>query len=197
MYVAVTGGIGSGKSTFANLLGDLGAQVIHADELARQVLSADSPLVQLVVERFGPSIKAADGGIDRAALASIVFADPSALAELESLTHPEVARLGKQIRDTLDPQDIVIYDVPLLVEKNMAQQFDAVIVVQAPVELRLERLASRGVDRLDALARIDNQASDEQRRAVADFVVDNSDGLLPLQAQAEAIFSQLKSMSSR
>lgn len=197
MYVAVTGGIGSGKSTFANLLGDLGAQVIHADELARQVLSAGSPLVPLVVERFGQSIKGADGGIDRAALASIVFADPQALSDLEALTHPEVARLGKEIRDSLDPHEIVIYDVPLLVEKNMAPQFDAVIVVLAPVELRLDRLATRGMDRSDALARIDNQATDEQRREVADFVVDNSDGLVALQAQAEVIFTELKSRSGR
>lgn len=189
MYVGVTGGIGSGKSEFARLLGDLGAHVIDADQLARDALADGSPAVAQVAEAFPSCV--AGGHVDRAALASAVFGDAAALRRLEGIVHPEVARLAAHARSSVPAGAVVVYDVPLLTEKGMAGQFDAVVVVTAPMETRLARLAARGVSRGDALARIESQATDAERAAIADVLVDNSGSLEDLRQQARRVMASL------
>lgn len=188
MYVGLTGGIGSGKSALAALLAEQGAHVIDADLLARQVVSDEA---QVIDGKLGPGLLASDGSVNRAALAARIFSDPAARAWLESLVHPEVARRAAALRAGLPPDAVVVYDVALLAEKGMRGQFDAVIVVTAPVEQRLARLEQRGVPRDDALARMAAQASDEERARVADIVVDNSGSMNDLRESAAGVWRQL------
>ena len=190
VYIGLTGGIGSGKSTAAKFFADLGAIVIDADEQARAALGQGSPLLADIEFQFGPGL-VSDGVLDRQALASTVFADEEKRVQLEQLVHPEVARRVRDIRAELPDGAVVIYDVPLLVEKSMESQFDAVIVVHSPAESRLERLEHRGVTREDAKARMSHQASDEQRSAVATYVVDNSGDLEDLRRQCEQVWSAI------
>jgi dephospho-CoA kinase len=193
LNVGLTGGIGSGKSTVAARLAELGAVVIDSDQLAREVVAVGSPGLTRVVERFGPEVLAEDGSLDRPKLGRLVFADPAALADLNAIVHP----LVRARSDALTAQALargvsaVVHDIPLLVENKLAAGFDKVIVVEAPVELRLQRLAGRGLDAETARARIAAQASDEQRRAVADIVVDNSGSPAELTAQVDAIWAGL------
>lgn len=188
MYVGLTGGIGSGKSALAALLAEQGAHVIDADLLARQVVSDEA---QVIEGQLGPGLLASDGSVNRAALAARIFSDPAARAWLESLVHPEVARRAAALRAGLPPDAVVVYDVALLAEKGMRGQFDAVIVVTAPVEQRLARLEQRGVPRDDALARMAAQASDEERARIADIVVDNSGSMNDLRESAAGVWRQL------
>lgn len=190
VYIGLTGGIGSGKSTAAKFFADLGAIVIDADEQARAALGQGSPLLADIEFQFGPGL-VSDGVLDRQALASTVFADEEKRVQLEQLVHPEVARRVRDIRAELPDGAVVIYDVPLLVEKSMESHFDAVIVVHSPAESRLERLEHRGVTREDAKARMSHQASDEQRSAVATYVVDNSGDLEDLRRQCEQVWSAI------
>jgi dephospho-CoA kinase len=184
--MGLTGGIGSGKSTFAAMLADLGAVVIDADALARQALAPGSPLVAEVAAMYPDVVD--EGVIDRGALAAHVFTDAQAKAWLEGLVHPEVARLAAHARQAAGPDSLVVYDTPLLVEKGTAGDFDVVVVVEAPLEDRLSRLEQRGLSRPDALARMAVQATDDERAAVADLVVSNGGSRADLQQQAAAVF---------
>ncbi len=188
VVVGLTGGIGSGKSTVSEILEARGAVVIDADRIARQVVEPGGPAYGPVVERFGRRVVGQDGSIDRPALASIVFADDDARADLERLTHPAI---GAVIADRLAAErgtdHLVVLDVPLLVEarRNRAE-VAAVIVVDTPAELAVERLVSgRGMDRADVEARMAAQADREKRLARADFVIDNSGSMDDLGRQVD------------
>lgn len=190
VYVGLTGGIGSGKTTAAAMFADFGAIVIDADEQARAALGPDSPMLGTIESQFGPGI-VVDGVVDRQALASAVFADEDKRVQLERLVHPEVARRVSSLRASLRDDAVVIYDVPLLVEKNMQSQFDAIIVVQSSMESRLARLEQRGVSQVDATARMNHQATDEQRANVATYVIDNSGDLENLRQQCQQVWSAI------
>ena len=190
--MALSGGVGSGKSTVARLLADRGAVIIDADAIAREVVEPGTPGYAEVVARFGDAV-VADGRLDRAALAEIVFNDAEALADLNAIVHPRVGARVAELTDAADPDAIVVYDVPLLAENGARDGFDAVVMVVADREARLERLAQRGMARDDAQARMAAQASDEQRRALADQVIDNSGTHEELAAAVDALWSGLVS----
>ncbi|MBM3658490.1 MAG: dephospho-CoA kinase [Actinobacteria bacterium] len=194
LLVGLTGGIGSGKSTVARLLEGRGAVIVDADQVARDVVEPGMPAFTQLVERFGPEILGPDGRLDRPRLAEIAFATEEGTAALNAITHPAV---GEEFlrRMAAAPEDgIVVCDVPLLVESEDARSrgYEFVIVVEAPRELRLERLAGRGVPRPDAEARMAKQATDEQRRAHATWVVDNSGDLASLEQQVATIWAALE-----
>ena len=174
LRIGLTGGIGSGKSTVAALLAERGAVLVDADRIARAVLEPGTPGLAAVAGEFGTGVLTADGALDRAALAAVVFADPRARARLDALVHPLVrAQAAEEIARA--PEDaVVVQDVPLLVETGQAGSYDLVVVVETDLATRLRRLVERGLTEDDARARIAAQATDEQRRAVADVVLDNS-----------------------
>ncbi len=193
LRIGLTGGIGSGKSTVAARLAELGAVVIDSDLLAREAVAVGSPGLARVVRRFGADVLSPDGSLDRPALGTLVFGDPAALADLNAIVHPLVRARSEELTAAAvaDGARAVVQDVPLLVETGLAASYDKVIVVEAPLELRLERLAGRGLDAETARARIAAQASDEQRRAVADVVLDNSGSVAELAAQVDAAWGRL------
>ena len=186
MRIAVTGGIGSGKSAVAERLAAHGAVVVDADRIAREVVEPGTPGLAAVVAEFGPGVLTPDGALDRAAMAASVFADPGRRAALEAIVHPLVAQRSAELFAAAGTEAVVVYDVPLLAETGGALgrtgEFDAVVVVEAPVETRVARLVARGLTEQDARARIAAQATDEQRRAVADHVVTNDGDLAALDA---------------
>ncbi|ARD41740.1 dephospho-CoA kinase [Actinomyces gaoshouyii] len=173
LRVGLTGGIGTGKSTVARLLIEHGAGVVDADAIAREVLAPGSKGLAEAAAAFGDGILAADGSLDRAALASRVFGDAAARARLDAITLPRIAELAAYRLEAVSPGGVAVYDVPLLVESGIADLFDCVIVVEASRETRLARLARRGMDEADSLRRIAAQASDAQRRCLADIVLPN------------------------
>jgi dephospho-CoA kinase len=194
--IAVTGGIGSGKSAVTSRLAQRGAVVVDADVLARAVVAPGTPGFTAVVKEFGRDVVAADGSLDRAALAAIVFTDPVRRSALEAIVHPLVAAESAALLDSAPESAVVVYDVPLLAESGVldddsGRRFDTVVVVTAPLEVRVERLVARGMSEQDARARIDAQASDEQRRALADHVVDNSGDLTDLDAAVASLWDAL------
>jgi len=174
LRVGLTGGIGSGKSTVSKQLAELGAVVVDADVIAREVVEPGMPALTAIRERFGPGVVADDGVLDRAGLGRIVFGDPAALKDLEAITHPAIwARTAELIAEAPDDATVV-HDMPLLVEAGMAGEYHLVIVVGASEETRLRRLVElRGMPEADARARIAAQANDSQRRAAADVWLDN------------------------
>jgi dephospho-CoA kinase len=174
LRIGLTGGIGSGKSTVAGLLAERGAVVIDADRIAREVVEPGTPGLAAVVEAFGDGILAADGSLDRPALAAVVFTDAEARARLDGIVHPLVRDRAVQLAAAAAADAVLVNDVPLLVETGQAGSYDLVLVVEADLDTRLARLVDRGVPEDDARARIAAQATDEQRRAVADVVLDNS-----------------------
>lgn len=197
MKVGLTGGIGSGKSTVAELLAEHGATVFDADAIAREVIEPGTPGFHAVVERFGTDVVTADGALDRAALAGVIFADDDARADLNAIVHPLVgARFAEQMA-AAPPEVIVVYDVPLLVEGNLAEGFDVVVVVEADVRARLERLRSRGMSEEDARARMAAQATDEQRRAVAHEVINNGGTGEDLADQVNDLWQRLTARRDR
>lgn len=191
LRVGLTGGIGSGKSTVARLLADHGAHVVDADATAREVVEPGTPGLAEVRRAFGPEVVSRDGSLDRAALASVVFADPGLRERLEAIVLPLVAERSAWLMEQAGPGAVAVYDVPLLVEQGMADLFDCVVVVEAPLELRLARLAGRGLSRDEAVERMSHQADDSERRAVADVVVHNGDGRDRLAESAEALWLRL------
>jgi dephospho-CoA kinase len=199
LLVGLTGGIGSGKSTVARLLAARGAVIVDADEVARHVVEPGQPAFERLVERFGPEIVGTDGRLDRARLAELAFATPEATADLNAITHPAVGAEFLRRMEAAPKDAIVVCDVPLLVESETAASrgYEYVIVVEAPRELRLERLEARGIGRADAEARMATQATDEQRRAVATHVVDNSGDLEHLERQVEAVWRELVAIHER
>jgi dephospho-CoA kinase len=175
LLVGLTGGIGSGKSTVAELLAERGAVVIDADDLARRAIMPGTESFDRVVAAFGRGILGPDGDIDRAALAAIVFDDPMRLRELETIVHPEVARLyAEAIEPYADTDQVIVYAVPLLAERGLAEGFDVVVVVVADVDRRIERLMrDRGMAADEVRARVAAQLADEERARVADVLLDN------------------------
>lgn len=193
LLVGLTGGIGSGKSTVAALLAQRGAVVIDADAIAREVVEPGSPALERLVERFGPGILAADGSLDRPALARLAFATEADRKDLEAITHPAIGERFLE-RIAAAPTDaVVVHDVPLLAESAAATSrgYAAVVVVEAPRDLRLVRLEGRGLERADAEARMAQQASDEDRRALATHLVDNAGDLPALEEQVDGIWADL------
>ena len=189
LRVGLTGGIGAGKSMVAALLEERGAVVTSADEVARDVVSPGSDGLAAVVAEFGDGILAPDGSLDRSALGRLVFSDDLRRARLEEILLPLIAAEAWARMDTVPAGQVVVYDVPLLVEGQMQDMFDLVIVVEADLELRLERLSERGMNRDEALARIAVQATDEERRGVADVIVSNSGTLEDLRAEVDRLWS--------
>lgn len=174
LRIGLTGGIGAGKSTVAGLLADRGAEIIDADAIAREVVAPGEPLLDVLAEAFGDDIIAADGGLDRAALAAVAFADPESTSRLGALMHP-VIRDRTAERFAASTAEVVVHDVPLLVENHMEVGYHLSLLVDVPAEVRLERLvATRGMDRTDAETRIARQADDAQRRAACDVIVANT-----------------------
>ncbi|GAA4668968.1 dephospho-CoA kinase [Frondihabitans cladoniiphilus] len=196
MFVTgLTGGIAAGKTVVAGRFAERGAAVIDADRLAREVVEPGTPGLAAIAERFGTGILRSDGSLDRPALGALVFSDPAARKDLEAITHPAVQELSqRRMREAVseDPGRLVVYDVPLLVEARGVGEFDFVVVVQAPREIRLERLtALRGMDAQEAERRIDSQATDAQRAAVADAIVDSSGSLESTLAQTDRLYDDL------
>ena len=191
MRVGLTGGVGSGKSTISALLAAHGAAVIDADALAREVVEPGTPGYDAVVARFGSGVVAADGSLDRAALAAIVFNDETARSDLNAIVHPLVGRRTAELMTATGPDDIVVYDVPLLVETGLAEGFDVVVVVLADVEVRVRRLVERGMPEADARARMAAQATDDERRAVATEILTNDGSREELATQVDALWERL------
>jgi dephospho-CoA kinase len=187
--VGLTGGAGAGKSTVAARLRELGAIVIDADALAREVLEPGSEGLSEVAEEFGAGVLRSDGSLDRAALAAIVFADPAKRRRLEQITHPRIAARTSELLASAPADAVVVHDVPLLVEKVMGPAYDLVVVVDAPVEQRVRRLVGRGLDADDARARIAAQASREERRAVADVWLENDGTADELRAAVDDLWA--------
>ncbi|MDO4259350.1 MAG: dephospho-CoA kinase [Actinomycetaceae bacterium] len=174
LRIGVSGGIGSGKSSFARALAENAAVLADADAIAREVVQVGTPGLAAVAKRFGPTVIDDRRGLDRAALAQIIFGDPQAKADLEAILHPRIAERSAQILSSAAPGELAIYDVPLLVETNMAAQFDAVIMVDAPQDVRLDRLVQRGLERSEAERRMAAQASRAEREKVAHLWVENT-----------------------
>jgi len=170
--IALTGGIGAGKSLVAQYFSELGSRVVDADQLSRVAIERGSEGFDEVLLRFGESILR-DGDIDRKALAEIVFADASARADLEAIIHPRVRELFNDVVADLAPDETLIYEIPLLVESNAAANFDLVITVEADLEIRKERLRKRGMFISEIERRIAAQASREEREALADHIIIN------------------------
>jgi dephospho-CoA kinase len=192
MRVGLTGGVASGKSTVSGMLRELGAVVVDADVLAREVVEPGTSGFDAVVAAFGPEIVASDGGLDRARLGAVVFADPDKRATLESIIHPRVRARAAEIEAAAPPGAVVVHDIPLLVETGQSDAFDAVIVVDLPVEVQVERaMGERGWSEDEARSRIAAQATREQRLAVATYVVDNTGTREDLRPQVTEVFDQL------
>jgi dephospho-CoA kinase len=188
--IGLTGGIGSGKSTVSALLAARGAVVIDADRIAREVVEPGTPGLAAVVESFGPEVLTADGSLDRPALAVIVFGDPEARRRLDGIVHPLVRARAAELAAAAPEGSVVVHDVPLLVETGQADSYDLVLVVEADPETRVSRLARRGLAAEDARARMAAQAADEQRRAVADVVLDNSGTEAELAEQVDRFWTE-------
>ena len=190
LRIGLTGGIGSGKSTVSALLADRGEQVVDADVLAREAVAAGSPGLAAVVDAFGEGVLSADGSLDRPALAAVVFGDPAARATLDGIVHPLVRARAVELITAMPGDAVVVQDIPLLVETGQAAAFDLVLVVEADVDVRVARLVQRGLAEDDARARIAAQATDEQRRAVADVVLDNSGSPEHLAEQVDRFWAE-------
>jgi dephospho-CoA kinase len=192
LRVGLTGGIGSGKSEVARRLVAHGAVLIDADLVAREVVEPGTAGLAAVVAEFGDDVLLPDGSLDRERLGSIVFADAARRAALNAIVHPLVGERVRELSAVAPPGSVVIYDVPLLTENNLAGAYDTVVVVDAPVKLQVARLVgARGLTEEAARARIAAQATREQRRAIADHVIDNSGTLDELSAQVDALWAEL------
>ena len=172
IVIALTGGIGAGKSTVAQFFSELGANVVDADQLARIAIERGSEGFDEVIARFGQEILS-NGDIDRKALAAIIFSDPSAKSALEAIIHPRVQALFAQARAENDPSIPMIYEIPLLVETDAGKKFDFIVTVEADEEVRIARLLERGMFISDIKARLANQASSQSRTSIADAVITN------------------------
>lgn len=192
MRIGLTGGVASGKSTVAAMLGELGAIVIDADVLAREVVEPGTPGLAAVVEEFGAELLTPEGGLDRAAMGTLVFADEQARKRLEAIVHPLVFERIVEIEAAAGPDDVVVHDIPLLAESGRADTFDAVVVVDTSPEAQVERMVrDRAWTREDAQSRIAAQATREDRLAIATHVVDNTGHLSDLHARVEEIWAEL------
>ncbi|MFI8815257.1 MULTISPECIES: dephospho-CoA kinase [unclassified Streptomyces] len=192
LKVGLTGGIGAGKSEVSRLLVGYGAVLIDADRIAREVVAPGTPGLAAVVDAFGTGILLADGTLDRPALGAIVFADADRLAVLNAIVHPLVGARSAELERAADPDSVVIHDVPLLTENGLAPLYDLVVVVDATPETQLDRLVRlRGMTEADARARMAAQATREERRAVADLIVDNDGPLEALEPRVREVWDEL------
>lgn len=195
--VALTGGIASGKSTIAARLAELGAIVIDADAVVRELQQPGMPVLLAIADAFGDRLLLPDGSLDRSALGALVFADDSARRRLNAIVHPAVAaESARRFREALDadPRAVVVYDVPLLVEARPDDPWDLVVVAHAPADIRIRRLVElRGMAEADARARVASQASDERRLAIADVVIATDGDLDATLAQTDALWERLSS----
>lgn len=195
LKVGLTGGIGSGKSWVSARLASHGAVVVDADLLAREVVAGGSPGFERVVARFGPQVVGPDGRLDRQALGRRVFADAADLADLNAIVHPLVGERASMLIEQAELAGVpmVVHDVPLLVENGLANSYDVVVVVDAPVEVQLSRLVGdRGMSRADALARIAQQSTRDVRLAAADEVLNNGGSLDELADQVDLLWQRLR-----
>ena len=199
--IGLTGGIASGKSTIARRLAELGAVHLDADAIAREVVEPGTPALAAIAERFGERILAADGSLDRAALGALVFADEESRLALNAIVHPAIqAVTTARVREAgeRDPDAVVVYDVPLLVEAVGYLPFDLIVVAEAPAEERLRRLVEiRGLSTEEARRRISAQASDEERRAVADVVIDTAGTVAETVAQTDELWRSIRSPTAQ
>jgi len=192
MRVGLTGGVASGKSTVAEVLRDLGAVVVDSDVLAREVVEPGTAGLAAVVAEFGPEVLTPDGRLDRARLGAIVFADPARREALEAIIHPLVRVRSAEIAGAAPPGALVVHDIPLLVETGQQRDFDAVVVVDLPAELQLERaVRDRGWSEQEARSRIWAQAAREERLAAATHVIDNSGTREDLRQRVTEVFGEL------
>ncbi|MFT7709543.1 dephospho-CoA kinase [Clavibacter tessellarius] len=193
--IGLTGGIAAGKTVVADRLAELGAVRIDADRLAREVVEPGTPALAEIARRFGPGVIGADGALDRPALGAIVFQDPDARRDLEAITHPAVRALSAQRMaeaGEADPDAVVVYDIPLLVESGRTDEFERIVVVHAPREERIRRLVElRGMAAEEAERRIALQASDEERLRVADDVIDSGVSLASTLEQTDRLWANL------
>ena len=190
--VGLTGGVASGKSAVSQVLRELGAIVIDADVLAREVVAPGSDGLAEVVAAFGPGVLAADGSLDRAAVGAVVFADESRRRILEGIIHPRVRARAAELERQAPADAVVVHDIPLLVETGQAGRFDAVLVVDVPPETQVDRMVRlRGLTQAEAEARLASQATREQRLAAATHVVDNTGTLEDLRQRVSEVYDEL------
>jgi dephospho-CoA kinase len=196
LVIGLTGGIGSGKSSVSARLAARGAVVVDADAITRELQQPDTLVFTAMVERFGPGIVAADGTLDRDAVADIVFADPAALSDLNHIVHPAVgAEISRRMQELAETDAVVVLDVPLLVESPNRMPMAGVLVVDVDPEVAVRRLVEqRGMREADARARMANQADRDERRARADRVIDNSGTLADLDDQVEAAWDWIATL---
>lgn len=191
LTVGLTGGIGAGKSTVTEVFAQHGAIIVDADKIARQVVQPGTEGLAALVQQFGEDILTDTGELNRPKLAEIAFSSPENTEALGQITHPLIGRETALLTSQAGPGDIVVHDVPLLTENNLAAAYDVVIVVWADIDTRLQRLSDfRGMDLEDAKARMAAQATDAQREAIADIIIDNSGEKADTIATANAIWSQ-------
>ena len=194
MLIALTGGIGSGKSTVARRWVELGASEVDADLLAREVVEPGSVGLAQVVNEFGPTVLTAAGALDRAELAKIAFANDGNRIKLEGILHPLIQELALQKVTNLE--GVIVYTIPLFVESKSKLQFDKVVAISCDEDVRVRRLVeSRGMSEAEARSRISAQAKDSEREAVADIVIDSNCSLAELIQKAEAIYQSFKDQS--
>ncbi|MER6407218.1 dephospho-CoA kinase [Streptomyces viridosporus] len=192
LKVGLTGGIGAGKSEVSRLLVECGAVLIDADRIAREVVEPGTPGLAAIVDAFGTDVLAPDGSLDRPALGSLVFADPDRLAVLNSIVHPLVGARSRELEAAVAEDAVVVHDVPLLTENGLAPLYDLVIVVDASPETQLDRLVRRrGMTEEDARARMAAQTTREQRREIADIVIDNDVPLEALERRVKEVWADL------
>ena len=191
MKVGLTGGIGAGKSTVADMFSKLGAVVVRSDELARQVIEPNTPGFQKVLSRFGNQILQENGSIDRQKLAQIVFNDSKALKDLEETIHPLVRNKTNELIDSQTQETIVVNEVPLLLEKNMENLFDFLVVVVSSEKNRINRLLKRGISEEEAMKRMRLQVNDELRKSSADFLISNDGSIDQLEADVAKVWQAL------
>jgi dephospho-CoA kinase len=200
LLVGLTGNIASGKSTVARRFAELGATVIDADVLARQAVATGTPAYRAIVDRWGGDVLAADGSLDRASLRQRVFAETEELDALNAIVHPEVARLRDELVEEARARGdtIVVCDIPLLFERKLADEFDRIVLVDAPRPMRLERLVrDRGLDATEAMNMIAAQMPAELKRARADYIIDNTGSLDELARRADLVWQKLERDASR
>ncbi|MDN3248194.1 dephospho-CoA kinase [Streptomyces sp. ZSW22] len=192
LSVGLTGGIGAGKSEVSRLLVEHGAVLIDADRIAREVVAPATPGLAAVVAAFGEEVLAEDGSLDRPKLGSIVFADPEKLAALNSIVHPLVGERSRALEEAAAEDAVVVHDVPLLTENGLAPLYDVVVVVDADPATQLDRLVRlRGMTEQDARARMAAQATREQRREIADVIIDNDVPLDRLRSRVAEVWAEL------
>jgi dephospho-CoA kinase len=191
LIVGLTGGIGAGKSAAARRFAERGAVVIGADALAREVVEPGTPGLAAIVAEFGPEMVDAEGRLDRSRLGGLVFRDEVARRRLEAITHPLIGARRRELVVAAPAEAIVVHDVPLLVEGRSESSYDAVVVVQAPVQERVRRLRDRGLAADDIERRIAAQASDDARRAVATYLIENDGSLADLDSAVDRVWSEL------